>query len=111
MTRSGFLTFALLGTAPALYAQAVSLSSVTGRVVDEQGAVITGAQIRMIGVETGAVSNAVTNSDGIYTIPSLPIGAYTLESTVAGFQTSVQTGILLRVGDHVQINVTMKVGA
>jgi hypothetical protein len=30
----------------------------------------------MIGVETGTISNAVTNSDGIYTVPNLPIGAY-----------------------------------
>jgi hypothetical protein len=108
---SVLLTFVVLGTAPALHAQAVSNASVTGRVLDGQGALVAGAQIKMTGVDTGAVYNAVTNSDGIYTIPSLPIGAYTLESTVSGFQTYVQSGILLRVGDHVQINVAMKVGA
>ena len=48
----------------------------------------------MTGVDTGAIYNAVTNADGIYTFPSLPIGAYTLEGSVAGFQTYVQTGIL-----------------
>src|SRR5260221_610280 len=108
---SVLLTLIALGDTPALYAEAVSIASVTGRVGDEQGAVVTGAQIRMIGVEPGAVSKAVTNSDGIYTIPSLLIGAYKLESTVPGFQTYVQSGILLRVGDHVQIDVNMKVGA
>lgn len=112
--RSGLVASVLLAAyvaAPALHAQAVSIASVTGRVVDEQGAIITGAQIRMIGVDTGTVSTAVTNADGIYTIPSLSIGAYTLEATVKGFQTHAQTGIQLRVGDHVQINITMKVGA
>src|SRR5258706_486913 len=59
---SVLLTFVALENTPAVYAQAVSIASVTGRVVDEQGAVVTAAQIRMIGVETGAVSNAVTNS-------------------------------------------------
>ncbi len=105
------LIFTVLGIVPPLAGQAVSIASVTGRVVDEQGALVSGAQIKMTGVETGAVYNAVTNSDGIYTIPSLPIGAYTLESTVSGFQTYVQSGIFLRVNDSVQINVTMKVGA
>jgi hypothetical protein len=105
------LTFVVLATAPALHAQAVSNATVTGRVIDEQGAIVAGAQIKMTGVETGTVSTTVTNSDGIYTIPSLPIGAYTLESTVPGFQSYVQSGILLRVGDHVQINVNIKVGA
>jgi hypothetical protein len=105
------LIFAVLGNAPALHAQAVSIASVTGRVTDDQGALVPGAQIKMTAVDTGAVYNAVTNADGIYTIPSLPIGAYRLESTVAGFQTYVQSGILLRVNDHVEINVAMKVGA
>src|SRR5215469_15885649 len=75
-----------------LHAQAVSIASVTGRVVDEQGAVISGAQIRMTGVDTGVVYSAISNADGIYTFPSLPIGAYRLESTVAGFQTYMQNG-------------------
>src|ERR1035438_696124 len=104
---SVLVTLAVLGNVPALDAQAVSNASVTGRVLDEQGALVAGAQIKMAGVDTGAVYNAVTNSDGIYNIPSLPIGAYTLESTVAGFQTYVQSGISLRVNDAVQINVTM----
>src|SRR5713226_4617299 len=105
------LAFVVLGNAPALHAQAVSIATVTGRVVDEQGAVIAGAQIRMIGVETGTVYTAVTNSDGIYTMPNLTIGAYTLQAVVPGFQTYVQTGIVLRVGDNVRIDITMKVGA
>src|ERR1700694_3717658 len=79
---------------PALHAQAVSIATVTGRVTDQQGAVLTGAQIMLTGVDTGAVHKAVTNDDGIYTLPNLPIGAYTFETAAPGFQTYVQTGIL-----------------
>ncbi len=104
------LTF-VQGMAPGLYAQAVSIATVTGRVTDEQGALVTGAQIKISGVDTGTIYNAVTNQDGIYTIPNLPIGAYTLEASFPGFQKYMQTGILLRVNDHVQMNVIMKVGA
>src|SRR5436190_21424202 len=101
----------LILSAVTLYGQAVSIATVTGHVTDEQGALLNGAQIKLAGVETGSVFNALTNADGIYTIPSLPIGAYTLQANFPGFQTYVQSGILLRVGDHVQLNVTMKVGA
>lgn len=101
----------VLAVTPALHAQAVANASVTGRVTDEQGAIVVGAQIRVTGVETGTVYNAVTNSEGLYSIPTLPIGAYTLEASSAGFHTYVQTGILLRVDDHIQLNITMKVGA
>ena len=99
-----------MSMAPRLGAQAVSNATIIGRVVDEQGALVVGAQIRVTGVETGSVSNTVTNADGLYTIPSLPIGAYSLHATSTGFQTYVQTGLLLRVGDHVQVNITMKIG-
>src|SRR5438309_689552 len=105
-----FLIAAMIET-PQLYAQAVSNATVTGRVTDEQGAVIPEARIQITGVNTGAVYSAVSNGDRIYTVPGLPIGAYTLQAGVPGFQTYVQTGIVLRVGDNVQINITMKVGA
>jgi hypothetical protein len=78
------LTAFVTAGVPALHAQAVSIASVTGRVIDEQGAVVAGAQIRMSGVETGATYTVATNGDGIYTIPSLPIGAYTLQAAPPG---------------------------
>src|SRR5260370_30030291 len=86
------------------------MATVLGRVMDEQGALMTGVQIKITGLDTGTVYDAVTNTDGLYTIPSLPIGPYTLQAASPGFQTYVQTGILLRVGDHVQLNISMKVG-
>lgn len=95
---------------PALHAQAVSIASVTGRVVDPSGATVSGAQIKMTAVDTGQVHDVASNGDGIYTIPSLPIGAYTLEVSAPGFETYEQKGIKLQVNDAVQINVTLTVG-
>src|SRR5262249_27775589 len=87
-----------------------SNASVTGRVVDQQSAVLPSAQIKMINRGTGAIFTTTTNSEGIYTLPSVPIGEYSLEAVLSGFQTYVQTGIALRVGEHVEINFSMKVG-
>ncbi len=100
----------VLGNAPAVHAQAVSIASVTGRVTDPSGAVVSGAQVKITAVDTGVVHNAATNSDGIYTLPSLPIGAYTLQTSAPGFQTYVQSGVILQVNDNVQINVALTVG-
>lgn len=110
--QSGMILLSLmLLQAAGLHAQAVSIASVTGRVMDEQGAVVNGAQIRMSAVDTGVVYNAVSNADGIYAFPNLSIGAYRLEAAVSGFQTYVQNGIQLRVNDQVQINIPMKLGS
>src|SRR5262245_52655008 len=105
------LTRILFGAAlltPAIFGQAVSIATVTGRVTDQQGAVVPAAEVKITGVDTGVVRDAVTNGEGLYTIPALPIGAYTFQVTAPGFQKYVQTGIQLRVNDNVQIDVTMK---
>ncbi len=99
-----------LGITPNLSAQAVSNATVTGRVTDQEDAVLSGAQVKITGLDTGTVHDVVTNADGLYTIPNLPIGPYTFQVTAPGFQTYQQTGISLRVNDNVQINVVMKVG-
>jgi len=106
------LVFALsIQTGSRLLAQAVAIATVTGRVTDPQSAVLPGVQIRLTATETGAIHTAVTNSDGLYALPSLPVGSYTLEATQQGFQTYVQKGILLQVNDNLQISFVLKVGA
>src|SRR6202012_4814150 len=53
---------------------------------------------------------ATSSDDGLYVLTNLPVGAYTLEATVPGFQRYVQKGIVLQVNDSLQINVGMTVG-
>src|ERR1035437_5314931 len=70
------LTLLLLAIPSAVHAQAVSIASMTGRVVDSSGAVVVGAQIKMTAVDTRTVHSAPTTAEGLSNIPSLPIGAY-----------------------------------
>jgi hypothetical protein len=102
---------ALAGGVSELRGQAVSGASVTGRVADEQDATVAGAEVKMSGVDTGVVFNATTNDSGLYSFPNVPIGSYTLQANAPGFQTYVQSGLELRVNDHVQVNMTLKVGS
>ena len=103
-----FLT--LLSATPRLYGQAVAIANVTGRVTDPQGAILPGVGIKLTAIETGAVHTATSSDDGLYVLTNLPVGAYTLEATVPGFQRYVQKGIVLQVNDSLQINVGMTVG-
>src|ERR1051326_1170867 len=105
------LLLASANPARGLHAQAVSIASVTGRVTDEPGAYIPGARLQITSAAFATAYNAVTNVEGLYTLASLPIGSYRLQAVAPGFQTYLQSGIALRVGDNVQINITMKVGA
>lgn len=105
-----FVAAMLLVASPFLLAQAVSIASVTGRITDPSGAVLSGARVTMTAVDTGLTHVAMADSGGNYSFPSLPIGPYSMKVTAPGFQSYIQTGIRLQVNDAPQINIVMKVG-
>ena len=97
--------------APHAFAQAVAVAEVDGHVVDQSGASVASAHVKMTETERAQDHNTVTDAEGRYGLPNLPIGAYRLEVTAPGFKTYSQTGIVLEVGSNVQANVTMQVGS
>ena len=80
----GLLAFA---ASPALAQGGGTASSLSGLVVDTSGAVIPGADIVAKNNGTNALSQAVTDSAGRFTIPSLPPGIYTVKVSLMGFKT------------------------
>ena len=61
-------------------------ATLTGHITDSSGAVMQGVTVTATSTATGTTFNNVTNSAGIYSITSLPIGDYTVVVTQAGFQ-------------------------
>src|SRR6266849_3584205 len=109
---SWILTAILVCSIPIkLSAQAVANAQIHGVISDPTGAVITGVQIKATQIETRQVRTTVSTGDGSYVLPNLPVGPYTLEVTAQAFNNYVQSGIILQVGNNVQINVTLQVGA
>lgn len=93
------------------YGQAVAVASISGQVADSTGALVPNAEITATQTETHFVRTASSDPQGHYTLSNLPVGPYTLEVKVQGFKTYEQKGILLEVGNNVQINAAMEVGA
>lgn len=92
-------------------AQAVNNAQVHGAVTDPTGAAIVGAQVTATQTDTGMVRRTVTNSDGEFALPNLPVGPYNLEVAASGFQNYVQTGITLQVSQNPKIDIHMRIGA
>jgi hypothetical protein len=92
-------------------AQAVAIAQVSGVISDPSGEPIPGAKVTI--TETEKRSVRTTNSDGrgLYVFPDLPVGPYRLEVSAAGFKSYMQSGILLQVGNNVQVNVAMQIGS
>ncbi|HLJ14726.1 MAG TPA: carboxypeptidase-like regulatory domain-containing protein [Bryobacteraceae bacterium] len=102
---------ALLFSAHRLPAQAVAIAEVDGVVSDSSGKVIVGAQVSITETDKQTVRNTVTDATGRYYFPNLPVGPYRLEVRAPGFKDYTQSGLVLQVGNNVQINVTMQVGS
>ena len=79
-------------------AHAQSTSSLSGRVVDSNGAGVRGAQITAMHLVTSTVSVAETDDEGKYLLPTLPIGGYTLEVQSKGFQSQRVEGLNVVLG-------------
>src|SRR6516162_1056547 len=68
-------------------------SSITGRVLDANGAVVVGASVSVISIETGAARTVTTDDRGVYRALSLPVGQYTIKVEKSGFATILRDGV------------------
>ncbi|QNI37147.1 TonB-dependent receptor [Edaphobacter albus] len=106
------LLFALLPflCLPQAWAQAAGTASIQGNVIDQTGAAIPSATVTLTNTGTRVARTTVTDGSGLYSLPNVPIGPYSLGVSATGFQTYTQTGIVLQVGNNIQINATLQVG-
>jgi len=91
-------------------AWAQGTAQLNGKVTDESGAVLPGVTITATQTDTGAARTAVTDGAGTWVMQSVPIGPYKLEIALQGFNTYVQTGIVLLVNATPVINAVLRVG-
>jgi hypothetical protein len=84
---------------------------ITGRILDSSGGVIPGVRVKATNVETKAPVVVTSNDQGIYEVPYLTPGAYDLSAEREGFRQHVRTGLELRVGDTLSIDITLQPGA
>src|SRR3984893_6773117 len=103
--------FALeLSIASAAFAQ-VESGTINGVVLDNSGAVISGASVIITNTATAQARRTLTNTSGEYSAPSLAPGTYDIEVSKAGFATSVQRGVILQVNQTQGINITLNPGS
>jgi outer membrane receptor protein involved in Fe transport len=110
MRRTVILILIFMLPSLALWGQSPT-ATIDGRVLDPQKAVIEGATIHAINVDTNVQYAGQTNSAGLFTIVNLPPGNYRIEVSKAGFRTIVNPGVVLHIQDVVALNFDMPVGS
>jgi outer membrane receptor protein involved in Fe transport len=105
------MALAILGLwCPPAAAQGV-YGVISGTVNDASGAVLPGATVRVINVDTQVTTTLTTNEAGVYNATNLIPGVYTVEASLTGFRTAVAKSITLEVNANLKVDVTLQVGS
>ncbi len=83
---------------------------ITGVVTDATKAVIPGVEVVATNTAMGVSRNGLSEANGLYRIPLLPPGSYTVKASMTGFKTAVREGITLAVGQAARVDMVLEVG-
>ena len=88
--------------------QNVTSATLSGRVEDAQGAVVSGASLIATHIETNQQQTATSDHEGRYRFPYLRTGAYDLKVDAQGFSTTTKQ-LTVSVGQAVDLPIRLEV--
>jgi hypothetical protein len=106
---AGLLLVCMLLSASGLRAQ-VNTGTLSGLVLDPSGAAVVNATVTVKSPETGYTRSIQSASDGAYTLPNLPIGAYDLTASSAGFA-GLEERVTIEVGERARVDLHLTIGS
>jgi outer membrane receptor protein involved in Fe transport len=100
----------LLGCGLASVALAQVGGSVSGTVKDPSGAVVPGVSATATNTAIGTEFTTVTDAQGLYSFPKLPVGRYDVTIQVDGFKPQKRLGLAVDADAALQLNATLELG-
>jgi len=100
----------LIFAACSLHAQVAGSGNIQGTVTDATGAVVSSATVTLTNTNSGVAHVTQTDGAGVYLFPNIDIATYNLKVVASGFETYIQTNIVLEVGSNIAINPKLAVG-
>ena len=100
----------MLGTAISLHAQ-IRSGTITGTVTEKTGAVVPNADVLITETNTQESYPTKTNKDGLYTVPYLAPGDYTVSITAANFEKFTVNSAHLNPAQILELDAKLTVGA
>ena len=104
------LLLALFSIAALPAAAQTTLGTIRGTVFDQQQNVVPGATITVTDEATGISRETQSDTQGLYEIPNLRPGTYTVTASLSGFKKVQRTGIVLRAASTALADVRLEVG-
>ena len=107
-----FFGVSILLVVAATYAAAqANRATITGTVTDTTGAIVPGVEVVATNVETNVVAKTASNQDGIYVIPNLFPGKYSVEFNRDGFESVRHPALTLESTQVARVDASLKVGS
>ena len=105
-----FVSFMLCLLAFSAASAQVTTSSMSGHVQDEQGAPVVGALVLATHTPSGTEYSAIVDGTGNYRIMNMRSGGpYSVKISMLGFQTVLNEGINIALGDNYVLDVTLPI--
>ena len=83
---------------------------ITGVVHDAQGAVVSGATVKLSNPATGQERTIVSDANGEFNFPQLPLGTFQLTVTKEGFRTTIINDIVTQQGQVNNVDPALAIG-
>ena len=99
------MCFAMTST---IFAQGVTTASIGGKVTDDQGQPLPGANVVVLHISSGSTYGAATDFDGFYRISNMRAGGpYKITISYVGFNDFIRENITLALGQSERISIKM----
>jgi hypothetical protein len=85
-------------------------ATITGTVTDATGAIIPRAAVTVTNVQTNLSVRTESDDRGLYVVPSLRPGDYSVTAQSSGFPKTVRSGITLQVAQVARVDITLQTG-
>jgi hypothetical protein len=107
---AALIVVSLLWLRPALAQETVNYGSLSGRVLDPQGAVVPGAHVSARQTDTNIVGESITDEGGRFRFPYLKVGPYELVVHLDGF-TDARRAVTLTVGSAFDVSIALSIAS
>jgi hypothetical protein len=87
----------------------VTTGTISGTVTDPNGAVVTGATVKVSNLDTSATRTTTSDDDGQFAFPLLPPGRYRIEITAPNFQ-NYQAEVVVSITQTTTLGARLNVG-
>ena len=93
------------------FAQGITKASISGKVSDDNGESLMGANVVAIHTPTGTKYGAISNEDGLFYLPNIRVGGpYQVSISYVGYQDQSFEGINLGLGQSYNLKVSLVEG-